>query len=187
MAKGLLNKYQQDIIKHYVKQAEADFEKCARETNNIMFEEANKIYRSLIDLFYSYETKYYVRHWQSRPGTKTGVSLYYANFIRKDTKHPKLHVDFNASVIEALFKNEDSVEFTYDIHSPAEILDYIFDGWRYAGMSWTAEYHDDLFNGGTGTINQIIAGKTNRFAQQWDKMSSQTFYSLWDKYVARWI
>lgn len=67
-------------INQFEEEFNQDWYDVSNEVNDLFFKEINKIYDSFIKEYYrSYSTKFYIRHWESRPGTRKGTNLYYGN------------------------------------------------------------------------------------------------------------
>lgn len=162
-----------------------DFLKCAGRTNEMMFQEANAMYRTLIEEFYDYETTSYKRHFEGKPGTRHGENLTYANKIKKGYKHtPILHMELSA---EGMSNNP-----PYEYHTPAEVLNCVTSGVRFMlpgtpqGMMTIdlteMEYHGKYFHFSGGTINDAF----EKFRQDWGTISREAFYSIWGEYTKNW-
>ena len=118
-----------------------------------LYQEAWRMYDSFIDQFYSYPTVSYIRHGESRPGTKTGINLYRAQNIKldiSDAMNPQVIIDINSSDMEG----------GYQRHSPSEVLEYVLNGYRFVGygntMTWKGSYHGKYFSFNNLTMSRAF-------------------------------
>lgn len=182
------NKYLVEKSKPYVdsivKRAMSDFEKCARKVNDEMHDEVTNMYHTFIETFYEYHTVWYIRHDELWPGTEHGENLFRGSKFKKDNKHLKLHVDFSA----------ENMDGGYKFNTPDQVLNYVMSGIRFkmeSGDSMeimtvdpnTMVYRGKYFSYKGGTIRDAF----DEFGRQWDKLSSQAFYSKWGNYVRQWV
>ena len=172
-------KQKKDIIKKALHKAELDFMVCARRINNDIYDDVNKMYRTLIEQFYDYETSSYIRHWEGKPGTRHGENLLYGNQIRKNNQashSPKLIIDFSGENM-APYKHQ-----TTD-----KVLDYVMNGVRFPIGPMLVdtsrmEYYGKHIQFQGGTIQDAF----DKFDKEWDEIAENAFYSIWDEYVSKW-
>lgn len=180
-----LNEKLKPVLEKALKRAESDFMKCARRINTKICDDVQKMYKTFIEQFYEYETTSYIRHFEGVPGTRYGENLSYpGKGIRKNnqTSHsPKLYVEFWAS--------EMSNSPKYEYHKPEEVLDYVMNGVRFTtGKGYTLpadtkfSYIGKYFSYFTDTIQDAF----DLFDKDWDRISSNAFYSIWGEYVSKW-
>ena len=174
-------------LKQLLKRAEKDFLKCSRRINNEIHDEVKKMYKTFIEQFYDYKTTSYIRHFEGKPGTQHGENLLYPwEGIRKNnhsSSSPKLIIEFWA--------NEMSNEPKYKFDTPEHVLDSVLHGIRFAyatgesGPMWvdtTFKYTGKYFSYTCNTIQEAF----DRFGKDWDNISHNAFYSIWDEYVSKW-
>lgn len=148
--------------------------------NNDMSTEANNMYDSMINDFYSFETTSYIRHWEYVAGTRHGESLKMAKYINANNNHGKnqtLTIDFSADkMISAGVK--------YQHHNPSEVVDFVLSGIRFQledggrRIEWATTYHGKYFSH-SGNIYSAF----EYFGRNFNSISSEVFYSFWDEYI----
>lgn len=197
---GKKNKYLVDkskpFIEKVIKRAMNDFRSCAIKTNKELHKEITQMYDTLIEQFYEYKTTSYVRYLEHRKGTGEGTNLLYGkNFSMNNraSHSPKLIVEFSGEEIE------DYNRHRWD--TPDQILDCVLHGIRFpyetrfneegeriasSGPMWidpkSLFYHGKYWSFNGGTIQDAF----DKFGQEWDRISSEAFYSRWDEYVKQW-
>jgi len=98
-----------------------NFNKAVDDGFTAVSKEASKMYDSFIDQFYSYKTKSYIRHDETRPGTRVGINLYRANDIRFSLNNFELDLNINSNDMDGL----------YEHHKPSQVLKYVLSGHRF--------------------------------------------------------
>jgi len=138
-----LNKY----VNKKVKEVRKEFRKTIRDVNKELVKEASRMYDTFIDQYYSYKTKSYIRHGETRPGTGVGINLYRANDIRAINNRSFI-LDINSHDMEGYKK--DSSEF---------VLNNVLEGYRgipgYWLQEWVGTYEGKYFSY-TGTIRKAF-------------------------------
>lgn len=114
----------QTIVDNIIKAAKKDAIKAANVAIDEMYKESQKMYDSFIDQYYNYKTKSYIRHGETRPGTKRGINLYRGNKIEKENgDDPIIDILYDASDMEG-----------YRRTSPDFVLESVMRGYR--GVPW---------------------------------------------------
>ena len=173
------------LLKQILKRAESDFMKCARRINTDICKDVKKMYETFIEQFYAYKTTSYIRHFEGRPGTGQGENLKYPEEgIRVDNRashSPKLYIEF--------WSDEMSNTPPYQHHTPEGVLFCVMHGIRFAtqrGYVMTADtnfnYDGKYFSYSGETMQRAF----DIFGENWDDISSNAFYSIWDEYVSKW-
>lgn len=173
------------ILKDVLKRAENDFMKCARRINKEIHKDVKDMYLTFIEQFYEYRTTSYLRHFEPRVGTGKGENLTYpAEGIRINNQashSPKLYIEFWA----------DEMAGGYRFDTPEHVLDCVIHGIRFpyaTGESGpmmantTFSYKGKYFSYTGDTIQEAF----DIFDKNWDDISSDAFYSIWDEYVSKW-
>lgn len=105
--------------------------KAANTAIDAFYEESWKMFDSFIDQYYSYSTLSYIRHGESKPGTKRGINLYRANQIRKKNgDNPTINIQIDAS----------DMEDGYQYDSPTFVLENVMHGYRGVPGKWLREW-----------------------------------------------
>lgn len=170
--KKMLENYADEKVKEIMN---TDWYVAINQTNHELEKETKKMYDSLIDNFYKYKTKSYIRHGEgeTKPGTQVGTTLYRGNDIHGSYgKAPKLHVFFDGNILR-----DDERSYQYD--DPSKVFDYVMFGIRfpyYNTMGWDTEYVGKYFSY-SGTPYQIF----NKFHDDWEKNSEKVFRIFWGK------
>lgn len=166
--KNIINNFADNEVKRIMKK---DWYIAVNKTNHELEKETKKMYDSLIDDFYKYKTKSYIRHGESIPGTQVGTSLYRGNNIHATYgKMPKLYVYFDKDILE-------SGEHEYQYDTPDKVFDYVMFGIRfpyYNTMVWSTEYKGKYFSY-KGTPSTIF----NQFYDDWANNSEKVFNIFW--------
>ena len=137
--------YKQAIINDLKEKAHKDVPIAMDNMVDELKIETTHMYNSLITQFYLYETKSYIRHWESRPGTKKGSNLYYGFHAikRHKGKYPYLLIQLDA----------DDMAGGYKLDTPEGVLECVLSGirWPYdfenvSAMEWYGSYQGKYFS-----------------------------------------
>ena len=186
------NKYLEEkskpIIDKAIKIAMRDFYKCARRTNNILYNDVTNMYNTLITEFYKYHTTSYIRNWELFTGTEEGQALYFGGDFRKDNDNrisPRLYIDFSGDRMDAEGAK-------HQHHSNQQVLDYVMSGIRFIvpgttkGMMTvdpsTMSFHGTAFHFAGGTIQEAF----DKFDRDFPDLSADVFYRMWGGYTKHW-
>ena len=166
-AQDYLNNESEKMIEKYNK----DFYEIANEVNDLYFKEANKIYNSFIHDYYLYETDFYIRHWEGRPGTKSGTNLYYGNQMKIHRgKDPYFDIIFDGS--------EMADDYEYD--SADKVLDNVIFGIRgvppFWVKRWGSKYNSRYFH-----YKGSLMGAFTKFINNYEEMATSAFMRRWKK------
>lgn len=169
------------IVEEKWKEIEKTFDSTLRKVNLEMRDEATKLYTKLIDKYYRYKTRYYIRHDEIRPGTKVGHNLYKGlNLIYSNKRKPHIIID------PEIFGDNGEMDGGYRFDEPEDILDQVMNGYisiqgPYPNplyeRNWNAEYESMLFRYQRGTMR----GAFRRFNYEFDDIAEKLFYQKWDK------
>lgn len=119
----------QAVINNFVNsqmdQADQDIRKSISKTNKKLISELKKMYISFIEQFYKYETRSYVRHGTSSPGTQTGYALKRPQLGIHGTagRMPSLVIDLSGGYIDEYYEYADA----------DEVFDLVSEGIRFTG------------------------------------------------------
>lgn len=137
------------ILPEALKELEMFWAETANPALKELFIEANDMYKSLIDDYYSYKTKVYSRH-SVGTGTGTGVNLYRGNKIKfNGGKFPSITIDFSGESMAG-----------YQKGSTDEVLNQVMNGVRgvppYWWMTWTGSYQGKYFSVSGATVKSAF-------------------------------
>ena len=166
-----LSKIAKEYKKRARKKLDSDYRKVINYTNTELYKEVTQMFDTFIDQFYSYPTKQYVRHGQTRAGTRNGLNLYRGQQIsKKDGINPLLIIDFSGEDMQG-------ENYTWDAGAPGHVLDLVMHGIRFPignGMSWHGMYEGKYFSY-YGTTAQAF----QEFGRDFKRISSKLFYDEW--------
>lgn len=140
-------------------------DKSIYKTNDKIYDEVDRMYKSFIRQFYMYKTKSYIRHGELRPGSREGNQLYYGEDIRRIShgRNPKLIINLPSDIGYTHSMNE-----PYKFDEPEIVLDYVMKGIRYPYMptfnnkNWIGSYKGKYFSY-TGTLYDAFVEFGNKF------------------------
>ena len=117
-----------------------------------------------------FETHSYIRHGQSRTGTRNGINLYRGLTVKtaNNGKNPRLYIEYSGKDME---------DYQYDDADSA--LEYIINGVRFPywnRLEWKYNYKSKDFSC-FGTLQDAI----NQFDQDFVNIAEKKFYKLWHK------
>ena len=155
-----------------MKKFDKDFPIAANYANDKMYEEAWKMYDSFIDQYYQgYATHTYIRHGETKPGTRHGINLYRGSQIRrkgKGTKNPSLIIEFSG----------EDMEDDYQYDSADFVLQNVMAGYRgipgYWIESWGGTYDGKYFQY-SGTPERAF----DIFNEQYNNIMMPIFFEKW--------
>lgn len=143
---NVLNKY----VNKKVKEVKKEFKKVVVSVNKELAKEASRMYDSFIDQYYSYKTRSYIRHGETKPGTGVGINLYRANNILENTQRDSFIISINSNDMESKNYKKNTAEF---------VLDNVIAGYRgvpgYWFKEWIGTYEGKYFSY-TGTIDKAF-------------------------------
>ena len=114
------------LRKQFIDRVSKDLYKAAGVAVDELYKEASHMYDSFVDQYYSYPTKSYIRHGESRPGRKRGINLYRATQMEKsNTDSLYIHLKWDGSDMEEYTRNGCSTDFVFES---------MFKGYR--GVPW---------------------------------------------------
>lgn len=156
-----------DFIYNTMHQFDTMLDKAIYQTNNELYNEADRMYKSFIRQFYLYKTKSYIRDGEGRPGTREGQRLYDGEDIYKIShgRNPKLVINLPD---EAIYNH--SMDATYKFDEPETVLDYVMHGIRYPyrpnfdNKNWIGVYIGTHFSY-AGTMYDAFKEFGNKFNQ----------------------
>lgn len=156
-------------IDTYVNELENDFTNVLTDVTELYYKEINKIYNSFIEQYYDYPTDYYIRHWETRPGTRKGSNLYYGNRNKLHKgKDPYWEINYDGS--------EMADDYEYD--SADKVLTNVIFGIRgvppYWQKTWYGKYKSRYFN-----YKGSLLGAYTRFINDYPKMMTPVFMRRW--------
>lgn len=135
----------------------------------ILKREAEKMYDKFLDQFYSYKTRSYIRHGQSRPGTGNGINLYRGQQIKIKRK---AHKDFNIDILDISFDGSEMESKRYQHHSADEVLGFVMDGWRFintelddpksTAMAWRGSFKGEYYSSGRKKMKRAFDDFINK-------------------------
>ena len=162
----------------YKEDAELCGTKTALLTINKAEEQAKAIFKSIIDKYYEYPTRYYDRHGVG-VGTKTGKNLYNANQIHFNNNLDNFSGEFgwDASGMEdytSIVKNEYGEKVEVIRANKEDVLEDVMSGnrafWLEKGLKY--EYKDSYFDA-TGSPNEIQKQYVKEIGDIMRKMSTE--------------
>lgn len=131
--------------------------------------EAEKMYDTFLDQFYSYKTRSYIRHGQSRPGTGNGINLYRGQQIKIRKKNYK---GFNIDILDISFDGSEMESKRYQHHSADEVLGFVMDGWRFintelddpksTAMEWRGSFKGEYYSSGRKKMKRAFDDFINK-------------------------
>lgn len=158
-----IDRFVDSYDKNLVKEHNAAMKKLKRE--------AEKMYDSFLDQFYSYRTKSYIRHSQTRPGTGTGINLYRGQHIRIEKEK---HNGFTLDNLVIEFNGLDMESKKYRYNTADEVLDYVMNGIRFTHefessdwtMTWEGNYDGEYYS----SLNQNMKQSFDDFINSTSNM-----------------
>ncbi len=165
-----LERYAEAVEKKIVDKANHDIPIAMDYMVDELLSETKKMYNSLIAQFYDYETRSYIRHFEGKPGTRTGSNIYYAFHAKKRHKgvYPYLSISIDA----------DDMAGGYEYNSPEEVMDLVLKGVRWPlslgrmkRMEWTGSYQGKYFSY-RGTPYQIF----DSFFENFENIATPIFF-----------
>lgn len=167
-------------INNILASAKEDLVDIVNEVNDEMYNEAVKMYDAFIKEFYKFQTRYYIRHWEGKVGTRKGTNLYYASQIKKlgGKKNPKLQIGYSG----------ENMAGGYQYHSPDEVIDYVAAGFRFhpgensnaSPLSWDLpSYEGDFFKQSENTMIEAFEKFNNEFKTNATNLIISKFWSRW--------
>ena len=175
MANGL-TPGQQEIIDYWMDKFERDWIEVSNEVNDIYYKETVRMYNSLIEQYYKYKTKSYIRHGEGKPGTCEGSNLLAGKKIKKHTgKIPYIEIDFNSIGMIGGYQRDD----------PSQVLENVMNGIRgvppYWTMEWSGEYGKGRYTSRylhyEGTPTEMF----DNFLDDYDDLMTPVFMRRWKK------
>ena len=141
-----------------------------------VYKDAWKMYDSFIDQFYAYETTSYIRHGETRSGTKVGINLYRANDISFNPRNFEVDINISSRDMEGSYK--------YD--TPYRVLQNVLSGIRFKRdfgngngpfiMEWRGTYNGKYIHlNEEMTINEAFDYYVDHFGE----MLSQAWHDRW--------
>ena len=161
-----LNKKTNDYLRTFEKESKEIWEKSINNTFEELYAEAYKMYDSLIDQFYSYKTKSYIRHGETRPGTQMGTNLYRGQqFMLTPGFIPQLTIDFSGEDME-----------NYQHNSADEVLSMVMRGIRgVPSKGWWSTWKGS-YNGKYFSVNGVdVVTAFNLFRNNFGYLSRYIF------------
>lgn len=161
----------------------------AKRTAKKMRNKLIKVYDSLIDQFYKYPTRVYIRHDLDEPkvGTRTGVNLY-RSLESHAGEPPRLQPTPNSIYGGIMISADDMNGTNYKI-SKDEVLDNILKGIRFPEtkknpeMTFVSSY-EDFECSATGTIIEVLESVRDQLASKYaDEAIEEAKKELKLKYV----
>lgn len=138
-----LERKTESFLQRFEKESKEIWEKSINNTFEELYIESYKMYDALIDQFYTYKTKSYVRHGETKPGTQMGSNLYRGQQIKLIHGFvPQLTIDFSGEEMER-----------YRHNSADEVLDMVMHGIRGVPSkgwwtTWKGSYDGKYFSVG---------------------------------------
>lgn len=138
-----IEKKTEQLLKQFDKETDQIWNNSINNTFEELYTEAYKMYDKLIDDFYLYKTKSYIRHGETRPGTQMGSNLYRGQQIKLTPGFiPSLSISFSGKDMEK-----------YRHSSPDEVLDMVMNGIRGVPSkgwwtTWKGSYDGKYFSVG---------------------------------------
>lgn len=127
-----LTEAQRAIVDSYMNKFKKDFQTVANEVNELYFKQANKMYDSFIKQYYRYPTTSYIRHWEMRPGTRSGSNLYYGKrFKIHRGKFPYFEINLDASQMANDYQHD----------SATQVLENVINGIRGVPPYWVEPWY----------------------------------------------
>jgi len=169
----IAEKYEKEI-NEYVDKFEEDFYIVSNETNEIFFDEANKIYNSFIKEYYKYKTKSYIRHWEKKPGTGKGTNLFYGN---QNKIHrgldPYFEIMFDASKMKDDYQHDDAETVLQQVMEGTRgVPPYWTEPWDNAGKPYKTKYFEftgNLMDAYYHFLDNYNDKMTSVFMRKWKK------------------
>lgn len=146
-----------------------------------LYKEAERMYDSFIDQFYAYETKSYIRHGETRPGTCRGINLYRGQqFELKNKVYTKSFIDkvgekatvnltlrLNTPIFSTNISAQD-MEYRKYHDSAEEVLELVTNGIRGVPdkgwwIPWMGSYEGKYFSTGRTTMAKAFEMFDNYF------------------------
>ena len=150
MARNNINNALNKYVNKKVNEVKKEFKKTIRYVNKELAIEASRMYDTFIDQYYSYKTKSYIRHGETRPGTGVGINLYRANNILSSVGRDSFVIDISSKDMESKNYKKDGPEF---------VLNNVIEGYRgvpgYWLREWVGSYEGKYFSY-TGTIDKAF-------------------------------
>lgn len=168
-----IHTYYKDELKRYTDEFKQDFYVVSNEVNDLFFKEINRIYDRYIKEYYTYETDFYVRHFEPRAGTKKGTNLYYGN-------QNKIHRGKDP-YWEIIYNGKDMAD-DYRHDSADKVLENVVFGIRgvppYWQKTWGAKYKSRYFS-----IDRKVSllEAFTRFQEKYVEIMEPVFMRRWKK------
>lgn len=170
-----IKKYSQDVANEMNMVKKWIATRTAKKMRNKLI----KVYDILIDQFYEYKTKKYIRHDTMEPGTCEGVNLYKAMQSHSGEPprlQPSPHAISGGIIIDSKDMNDEHYEVPKDV-----VLDYILDKGirfphRYADKwdDWKFEAsYDDGECKASGTIMEVLESVRDQLAFKYAEQAKE--------------
>ena len=169
-------------VKKEMDKLKKDALEIQNEINEIGFKEVNKIYDSFISqYYYDYKTKYYIRHWEGKPGTQKGSNLYYGKAFKIHRgKEPYFEINISDDRMADDYQHDSAIDVLSQIMAGANIItgsrqDLDIQTWnktpdtftRTGGMVWyratKGSYKSRYFNIENATLDEALFTFLNEY------------------------
>ena len=161
-----INKKIEKLTKKFDEETNVIWNKSVNDTFEELYIESYKMYDKLIDDFYLYKTKSYIRHGETRPGTQMGSNLYRGQQIKLAPGFiPKLSISFSGKDMDG-----------YQHSSTDEVLKMVMNGIRgVPSKGWWTTWHGS-YDGKYFSVGGVdISSAFNLFEENFGYLSRYIF------------